>query len=130
MAGMGMTACQRREADFSLCRQIQQQQQRCRNTAPTGHDERRTKQRRNVNNNRTAMTNQQRLRDRQRQSTAERHVNSGNRQRCSGNVLKAAMTTGNALNEERRSDNEGTRINGINAKDGHGSSRAHRKSAR
>ncbi|KAF9021375.1 hypothetical protein BDZ89DRAFT_242917 [Hymenopellis radicata] len=32
---------------------------------------------------------------------------------------------GKMLNEERRSDNEGTRINGIDAKDGHGSSRTH-----
>ncbi|KAF9042587.1 hypothetical protein BDZ89DRAFT_1059805 [Hymenopellis radicata] len=114
-----MTTCQRREADFSLCRQIQQQQQQRRNTAPTGHDERQTKQRRI-----------QRLRDRQWQSTAERHVNSGNRQRCSGNARKTAMTTGNVLNEERRSDNGGTRINEIDAKDGHGSSRTHGKSAR
>ncbi|KAF9025739.1 hypothetical protein BDZ89DRAFT_1068102 [Hymenopellis radicata] len=43
---------------------------------------------------------------------------------------KAAMTTGKVLNEERRSDNEGTRINGIDAKDEHGSSRTHGKSAR
>ncbi|KAF9022045.1 hypothetical protein BDZ89DRAFT_1070970 [Hymenopellis radicata] len=102
-----MTTCQRREADFGLCRQVQQQQQRRRNTAPTGHDERRTKQRGN-----------------DKSATA-----SGSATAINGRTAPA-MTTGNALNMERRSDNEGMRINGIDAKDGHGSSRTHGKSAR
>ncbi|KAF9009287.1 hypothetical protein BDZ89DRAFT_1078547 [Hymenopellis radicata] len=69
---------------------------------------------------------------RQRQIGNSFGIGNGNQRQngASGGEGAQRGTAGKVLNEEQRSDNEGTRINGIDAKDGHGSSRTHGKSAR